>query len=272
MRPHKLLLAGLLVAVAATGCSRLTFVRPKGGVKPVQTPASDYHVSDDKATRKRIEESESLGMAEQRLRVGDLDTAERESNKVLRANPKSAAAHTILAIVDGARGDTKGAGEHYRQAAELAPQDGGMMNNYGAWLCANGYPAEALVWFDRAIAAPGYPTPAAALANAGGCALQTGQYERVERDLRKALALDPNNAYALLSMARNEHRIGHDMDARAFIERRIAAAPVDASVLQLAADIENRLGDKAAAERYRQRLRAEFPQAAAASPGDSARP
>jgi type IV pilus assembly protein PilF len=73
-------------------------------------------------------------------------------------------------------------------------------------------------------------------------------------------------------MARNEHRIGHDMDARAFIERRIAAAPVDASVLQLAADIENRLGDKAAAERYRQRLRAEFPQAAAASPGDSARP
>jgi type IV pilus assembly protein PilF len=147
-----------------------------------------------------------------------------------------------------------------------------MLNNYGAWLCGNGFPAEALVWFDRAIAAPGYGGQAGALANAGGCALQTGQYERVETDLRKALALDPTNAYALSSMARNEDRLGRDMGARAFIERRLTAAPVDAGVLQLAADIETKLGDKAAAEKYRQRLRAEFPDAAAASPGESARP
>lgn len=266
MRLHKLLLIAVSVLIVATGCSRLTFIRPKGGVKEVDVPRTQYHVRDNKATKDRLEERDSLGLAEQRLRVGDLNTAEQEASKVLKLNPQSVGAHTLLAVVADRRGQSKAAGEHYRKAAELAPDDGGMLNNYGAWLCGNGYPAESLVWFDRAIASPGYNAPAGALANAGGCALQTGQYERVETDLRKALALDPKNAYALVSMARNEHRLGHDMDARAFIERRISAAPVDAGVLQLAIDIETKLGDTAVAEKYRQKLRAEFPDAAAASP------
>lgn len=269
---RKLLLAGIILAVAGAGCSRLTFVRPKGGMKEIEVPKSTYHVRDSKATQLRLEERESLGLSEQRLRVGDLDAAEREANKALKLNPDSADAHTLLAIVAGRRGQGDAAGEHYRRAAELSPNSGSMLNNYGAWLCSNGHAAEALVWFDRALAAPGYAAPASALANAGGCALQTGQYERVEPDLRKALALDPINAYALVSMARNEYRLGHFMDARAFAERRLAAAPADASVLQLAADIETKLGDRAAAEKYRQRLRAEFPDAAAASSGDTARP
>jgi len=272
MRQPKLLVLALIVVLLATACSRLTFIRPKGGIREADAPKSEYSVSDSKATRQRLEEQDSLGLAEQRLRVGDLKTAEQEASKVLKRNPNSIGAHTLLAIVADRSGQSKVAGEHYRKAAELAPTDGGMLNNYGAWLCGNGFPAEALVWFDRAIAAPGYGGQAGALANAGGCALQTGQYERVESDLRKALTLDPTNAYALVSMARNELRLGHDMGARAFIERRMTAAPVDAGVLQLAVDIETKLGDKAAAEKYRQRLRAEFPDAAAASPGESARP
>lgn len=271
MRSGELLLVATLIAVAASGCSRLTFVRPKGGITEFNAPKSEYQVSDSKATRQRLQEQDSLGLAEQRLRVGDLNTAEQEASKVLKRNPASVGALTLLAIVADRRGQSKAAGEYYRKAAELAPNDGGMLNNYGAWLCGNGFAAEALVWFDRAIATPNY-NPAGALANAGGCALQTGQYERAEADLRKALALDPTNAYALLSMARYKYRLDQFMDARAFIERRIAAAPVDPGVLQLAADIETKLGDRAAAEKYRQRLRAEFPDAPAASSGDDARP
>lgn len=272
MRQPKLLLVVLAVAMLGTACSRLTFVRPKGGIKDVSAPPSEYSVQDSKATRQRLEEQDGLGLAQQRLQVGDLVTAEREAAKVLKRNPQSASAHTLLAVIADRRGQSREAGEHYRRAAELAPQDGGMLNNYGAWLCGNGFAAEALVWFDRAIAMPGYGGTAGALANAGGCALQTGQYDRVERDLRKALALDPKNAFALVSMARNEYRLGHYMGARAFIERRLAAAPVDASVLQLAVDIESKLGDMAAAEKYRQRQRAEFPDVAVGRPGESARP
>jgi len=168
MRLRNLLLVATLIAVAASGCSRLTFVRPKGGIREFDAPKSEYRVSDSKATRQRLEEQDSLGLAEQRLRVGDLKTAEQEASKVLRRNPGSVGALTLLAIVADRRGQSKAAGAYYRKAAELAPNDGGMLNNYGAWLCGNGFPAEALVWFDRAIAAPNYnpaapwPMPAAA--------------------------------------------------------------------------------------------------------------
>jgi len=157
------------------------------------------------------------------------------------------------------QGKPSEAGAYYKRAAELAPSDGGALNNYGAWLCTNGSPAEALVWFDRALKDPRYPTPASALANAGGCALKVGQYQRADRDLRSALALDPSNGYALASMAESEYHAGRYFEARAFTERRLAAAPANPAVLQLASSIEERLGDKAAASRYVQRLRAEFP-------------
>ena len=78
--------------------------------------------------------------------------------------------------------------------------------------------------------------------------------------------LDPDNPYALASMADNEYRQGRYFEARAFTERRLAAAPANATVLQLAADVEEKLGDKAAASRYVQRLRAEFPDVVTADP------
>ena len=46
------------------------------------------------------------------------------------------------------------------------------------------------------------------------------------------------------------------LDARAFAERWLALAPDDADGLQLAASIEQKLGDNAAASRYLSRLQA----------------
>lgn len=259
--------------LAASGCSRFTFIRPSA--KTVDFHAggtTDYDVHDDARTRERIDEQDSLQLAAQRLQAGDVDSAETEARKVLRKQPDSVGATTLLAVIAQRRGDRENAGKLYRKAAELAPGDGATQNNYGTWLCANGYPAESLVWFDRALANRSYGTPAAALANAGGCAFDSGQYERADRDLRKALQLEPNNAFALESMARSEYRAGRYFEARAFTERRLAAAPANANVLKLAQDIEMRLGDANAASRYAQRLRAEFPDAATATPGEPSKP
>jgi type IV pilus assembly protein PilF len=172
----------------------------------------------------------------------------------------------MLAAIATQRGNEAGAGPLYAKAAELAPDRGDVLNNYGAWLCAHGRPAESLVWFDRALQAPGYTTPASALANAGGCALEAGQSERATPDLRRALEIDPANAYALESMARSEYAQGRYFEARAFAQRRLAAAPATRSVLQLASQIEARLGDNVASGRYLQRIHDEFPQDAAPNP------
>jgi type IV pilus assembly protein PilF len=72
----------------------------------------------------------------------------------------------------------------------------------------------------------------------------------------------PGNPVALEAMAQLSFRQGRYMEARAFAERRIAAAPATRSVLQLASQIEARLGDRAASDRYLQRIRQEFPQEA----------
>lgn len=269
MRPD-LRLVVLMCALLLAACSKSPLVKPPK-IKGSEQIAPDYSYSDSEATKKRVLVRDTLGLASQRFASGDLAEAEKQANKALKLDPASADAYTLLGAIAARRGQVAQAGAHYRRAAELAPERGEVLNNYGAWLCANGYPAEALIWFDRALAVPNYRTPASALANAGGCALKSGQSERAERDLRRALQIEPKNAYALASMAEYQYAQGQYFEARAFAERRLAAAPADASVLQLAARIEERLGDRAAASRYQQRLRAEFPQAAISSTGEGSK-
>jgi type IV pilus assembly protein PilF len=257
----------LLAAALCAACGTASRSSKPARVKSVEQIAPRYDVRDSAETRTRLAQQEKLGLAVNRLQTGEYDQADKLVREVLRRDPKLVDGYTILAVITSRRGDEQAAGDYYRKAAELAPQQGDVLNNYGAWLCSNGYPAEALVWFDRAMADPRYGSPPSVLANSGGCALQVGQSERGLRDLRKALELDPTNAYGLESMARNEYDHQRYFEARAFSERRLAAAPVTASVLQLAIQIELGLGDKVAAGRYQQRLGKEFPETAAAHPG-----
>jgi len=272
MRLRSVLALAAMLVIVGTGCSRLTFVKPASKRIAYEEKGSAYSVSDSAATKQRLATQDRLALASQRLQSGDLASAEREATAVLKINPGSADANTILAIIQDQKGNAERAGGYYKRAAELAPNQGAALNNYGAWLCGNGYEAESLVWFDRAVAAPGYGSPASAHANAGGCALKVGQYERAQRDLLKAIALEPTNAYALASMAESEFRQGRYFEARAFSERRLAAAPANVAVLQLAVRIEDKLGDTVAASRYSQRLRAEFPEAVTAHPRETTRP
>src|SRR3546814_10817463 len=57
-----------------------------------------------------------------------------------------------------------------------------------------------------------------------------GQTANVERNLREALSLDPVDATALEALAEYQYRNGRYMDARAFSQRRLAAAPATAAV------------------------------------------
>jgi type IV pilus assembly protein PilF len=264
----------LIPLLLATACSRLTFVRPKGkmGQLEGQEQVSDYTVKDSPEVKRRQGVQTILARSLQRLQAGELALAEKEARSALKLDPTSVDALTMLAVIEDSQGRRDRAGESYRRAAELAPAIGATQNNYGTWLCANGFAAESLVWFDRAIQAPGYDTPGAAMANAGSCALKSGQKERAARDLRQALAIEPANAVALEAMAQLEFDQQQYMSARAFVERRLAASPASVGVLKLASQIEERLGDKAAASRYVQRIRAEFPDAQDVTTGGNAGP
>ena len=271
MRLREAVVVGLLAALATSACSRLTFVRPDAGRGKSEQVAPRYEFRDDSdsdSARVRLE----LRRAREAFASGSLDAAEDAAQAALEADAGSAGAHTVLAVVADRRGQAEAAGRHYARAAELAPGEGAMLNNYGAWLCGNGRARESLGWFDRALADRGYGRPAAALANAGECALRAGETARAERYLRAALDLDPEEAVALGAMAQHAFDAGDHMSARAFSQRRLSVAPASAGALLLASQIEEKLGDKAAAARYVQRLRSEFPQARSAQAGENTSP
>ncbi|HEV7270474.1 MAG TPA: type IV pilus biogenesis/stability protein PilW [Pseudoxanthomonas sp.] len=264
----------LILLMLATACSRLPFMGTKGRMEHLsgQQVAQDYAVSDSPEVKRRQAVQTLLARAVQRLQSGQPEAAEKDVRAALKLDPGSVDAVTLLGIIEDRRGNAVLAGQHYRRAAELAPGQGAAQNNYGTWLCSNGFAAESLVWFDRAVLAPGYATPTAAMANAGSCALKAGQSERASRDLRQVLAIEPANTVALEAMAELEFDRQQYMSARAFVERRLAAGPATAAVLKLASQIEDRLGDKAAASRYVQRNRAEFPDAQDVTTGGNAGP
>nr|WP_281781748.1 type IV pilus biogenesis/stability protein PilW [Lysobacter auxotrophicus] len=253
----------------ATGaCSRVPFVKQDFKRQDFERTSPEVNVAGNGRNKDAVAASRPLELARARLLAGDYAAAEKEALKALKLDPKSADAETVLAVVVARRGDSAEAGRRYQRAAELAPTNGAIQNNYGVWLCREGRAAESLAWFDRALQDPRYTTPSVALANSGSCAARAGQDDRARRDLRRAVELDPNNATALGALAELEFRQGNAFEARAFSERRLSAAPADAGALQLASQIEEKLGDRAAAARYVQRMRAEFPQTRGSGMGD----
>ena len=263
--------AGLavLAALVATGCSRLAFVKTDPSRRAESRVSEPVVVHESAAARQRIESRNQLAVAQSRLLQGELDPAEEAAGRAAKLDPQSPDAYTLLAVIAERRGRQADAGAHYLRATELAPRNGAATNNYGAWLCANGRVAESLGWFERALADPAYRTPAAALANSGACALRAGQAARADRDLRAAISLDPENAVALGALAQLQFQSGRYMEARAFSERRLATAQADVAALELASQIERKLGDTAAADRYVRRLREEFPGNVPGNPGDT---
>lgn len=259
-------LVGLVVVMA--GCSRLSFIKPDYTRNDFRRTAPELDITTDRRNQDSVAARLAVQQGQLALSRGDLDAARQAAEQALDTNPDSAAAHTLRGVVAAREGEGDLAGDHYRRAVELAPHVGGMHNNYATWLCANGRAGESLAWFDQALADRNYRTPAVAMANAGACADDAGQGARAARYLEAALKLDPENPVALAAMAEHEFRAGRAFHARAFSQRRLAAAPANASVLLLASQIEQKLGDKEAAAGYVQRLRAEFPDTSGSGTGD----
>ncbi len=254
-----MVVVGVVVILASTACSRLTFVKPSMERRGIERTAPEVHMTPDSYDSPAAKARVLVQQGQVALSKGDLVEAEQLAAKALKAAPDDATAHTLFAIVAERRGDLVKAGKSYKRAVDLAPAQGAMANNYGTWLCGNGRARESLEWFDRALADPGYRTPSIAMANSGACAADAGDDAHAARYLTGALELDPENPVALAATAEREFRAGNAFRARAFSQRRLAAAPADRRSLVLASQIEGKLGDSAAAERYVQQLRAEFP-------------
>ena len=195
------------------------------------------------------------GYLEQR----QFETAHQKLEKALALDPNSIDGHTLMAVLYERIDRAKLSEKHYRRAVELDPEDGSTNNNMGAYLCRLGRYPEADVYFQKALDDPFYSTPGGAAANAGVCASLAGDHARAEQYFRKSLETNPNDPSLLYEMALLNFRREDFLRARAFMQRFEAAGRPDAAALDLAAQIEDRLGDAAAAAKYREKLKTDFP-------------
>jgi len=258
-----LVLAVVIAAIATGGCGNKSYVRTSLGKQHYVEPAIN-RISETRSKKERESEAglqRDLAEMPRYLSAGNFASVKQLANAILKRDPASVEAHTYLAVALDRTGDTTGAGQHYLRAAELAPTHGGVLGNYGIWLCEQGRVADSMGWFDRALALPNFADSPVILANSGACAGKLGQQQRAQHDLRRAIELDPENPVALGALAEREFKAGNAFEARAFSERRLAAAPADPKALLLASQIEQKLGDSSAAARYVSRLKSEFPDA-----------
>jgi type IV pilus assembly protein PilF len=194
------------------------------------------------------------------IRQGRFDLAREKLEKALRQNPELAEAYSALALVYDNLGEPASAEENFRTAVQLAPENSSVLNTYAVFLCRQRRGEEAEAYFLQAATNPRYTTPEAALTNAGVCMLQMGDAEQAETYFRDALAKNSRFPDALFQLTVIAYDRDNLLQARAFLQRYLAAAPPNPQILWLGFRIERGLGDERAAERYGGQLKTKFPE------------
>jgi type IV pilus assembly protein PilF len=225
----------LLAAVA--GCAS----NGKAGATQELKTASDQTTGEKRANIR-------LQLAIGYFQDGKLEVALDEVKQAIAANPDSADAYGVRALIYSAMGELPLADENFQRALKLAPRNPELSNNYGSFLCQHGHPAEAMAYFDSALKNPVYQSPLRALLNAGSCSLKTKNYEAAERYLLDALRYEPDHPTTNANLARVYFERRDYVRAGFFINRVQSTAKLDslsAEVLWLAIRIDRKLGDKA---------------------------
>jgi len=194
------------------------------------------------------------------LREGKYELSRTKLEKALELDSGFAQAHGAIAILYEKVGDEKLAMKHYRKALRLSPEDSGLHNNYGQFLCFQGNYKEANEEFMTAAKNPFYTTPAVPLTNAGLCAKRIPDTAQAEQFFRQALKLDDKFAPALLQMAIFKFEQGKFLSARAYLQRFEDVAKHNPESLWLAIRTEFALRDEGTSGSYAIMLRENFPK------------
>jgi len=255
MRLHdaRFVIGAMFAICALTGCKAIR----GNGITDVSQPVP--HFKSD-ANTPHVAAQNDVALAEEYMKDGKYEIALDRLQRAAKLDPSSPDVYTMLGYLYEKINRPEQAEANYARSVKLAPDKGDYLNNYGAWLCRSGHPTEADPLFRKALADPFYKTPTAALENAATCAVKAGRPDLAEGYDRQILAMDPNNADALQTMASVQYQHGNYMSARGFIERLLAAGKATPDSLVLAALIEDKLGNHDGARDYRNRLSTEFPQ------------
>lgn len=193
------------------------------------------------------------------LGMNKLELARENLQQALKENSHNTQAHNALAFLYEKLNQPDNAKEHYETALDLTPDDLGVKNNFGRFLCEHGEFEDGMALLVQASSSPLNDRQWLALTNAGRCQLGIGQKQQAENYFRQALQFNKAYAPALSEMQKIAYEKGDYWAAKGFLQRYLGVAGHTAETLWFAAQAERALGNKALANEYKKLLLENFP-------------
>lgn len=250
-------IAAWLLLLFAGGCTTVTTI---GGVEVPPGTATGKAEADP---RKRAEIRTEL--AANYYREGRLAIALEEAQRATQVDPNYAPALALLGLIYMDVGDRREAEASFGRALRLEPDNSGILNNFGWFLCQTGREREAQDYFQRAAANRLYATPGLAMRNAGVCLLRVNDIDGAERALRRAFELDAADTLTKFELARLYLRRNQLERARFYHGLLDPAAGASAPGLWLGLRIARAGGDLRRERELAAQLRERFPDSAEAA-------
>lgn len=194
------------------------------------------------------------------LNQGRYKLAKIKLEKSLDQNSRLPQAHATYAWLQFLLGEQKLAEKHFKIALRGAPEDSGVINNYGAFLCRQGKYSEAEQYFRKAASDPLYATPEYALDNAGTCAMDSNRLKEARVYLNRALDANPKFANALLHLSQLYDRQGEYGQAWSYYQRYEEYGVKNPVSLALGIKLASIMDEDDKASSYRLLLKNRYPE------------
>jgi type IV pilus assembly protein PilF len=198
------------------------------------------------------------------LNLNKLEIARENLQRAIRLDSKNAQAFNALAFLDEKLGKMDEARSHYQTAISLTPEDLGVKNNYGRFLCEAGETQKGMELLTATTTDRLNEHPWLAMTNLGRCYMQLAQYAEAQTYFEQALQLNENYAPALLEMQKVNYQQGNFSAAKVYLQRYAQISEPSAESLLIAAQIEGASGNAGMAKHYETLLLTKFPLSAEA--------
>lgn len=194
----------------------------------------------------------SLGIAY--LQAGEVRPAIVELEKAVDLDSQAVGAYSALGLAYQQLNQPELAERAFRRALDINGKAPDVLNNYGAFLLAQGRLDEAERVLDKALADPLYATPHFAHFNLAKVALARGDRGAARQQLAQALRLAPDYPPALLQMALLDYAEGQLNAAEVAVARVLGQTPDNIDAQLLAGQIAKDRNNVAEARRYLQQV------------------
>jgi type IV pilus assembly protein PilF len=193
------------------------------------------------------------------LQQGNLQLAKDKLERAEKQDGRNPDVHSALAFLYERLERKSEAEREHALARRLAPDSGEVANTYGVFLCRSGKPNEALKEFDAAAKNQLYPTPWAALTNAGVCLRSAKRGPEAVKYLEQAIQLRPNYAEAVSELADLHLTLDDVKAATDTVNRYLGMGLANPEVLLVGLRAAQARGDAATVATMARRLRRDFP-------------